>query len=83
MLGEIIAVEAAHGQPLARLKIPRLMLPELAGGALLSAAARVSLLDRTFYNPTAMRVILNDKTHSIMQSMDEIRKQIKLKYPNE
>lgn len=185
VLGEIIAVEADHGQPLARLKIPRLMLPELAGGALLdlgiypvsfahlvlgvpskiSASASFTPegvdgqtsaifdypsgaqailtanmiarsqcravisgseglleIDRTFYNPTAMRVILNDEsvteypnvyvghglreqaaefvrciqdkqtesplltldeTQSIMQSMDEIRKQIKLKYPNE
>ncbi len=35
VLGEIISVEADHGQRLAPLRIPRLMLPEFAGGALL------------------------------------------------
>jgi predicted dehydrogenase len=185
VLGEIIAVEADHGQLLATLKIPRLMLPEFAGGALLdlgiypisfahlvlgvpskiSATATFTSdavdgqtsaifdypsgaqailttnmivktpcravisgsegrleIDRTFYSPTTMRVILNDdsvtehpntyvghglreqasefarcvregltesplltlkETHLIMESMDEIRKQIKLKYPHE
>lgn len=34
-LGEIVCVEADHGQRLAPLQIPRLMLPEMAGGALL------------------------------------------------
>ncbi len=34
-IGEIICVEADHGQRLAALQIPRLMLPEFAGGALL------------------------------------------------
>lgn len=34
-IGEIISVEADHGQRLAVLQIPRLMLPEYAGGALL------------------------------------------------
>jgi predicted dehydrogenase len=34
-IGEIISVEADHGQRLAALQIPRLMLPEFAGGALL------------------------------------------------
>lgn len=34
-IGEIISVEADHGQRLAALHIPRLMLPEFAGGALL------------------------------------------------
>lgn len=185
VLGEIIAVEADHGQHLAELKIPRLMLPELVGGALmdlgiypvsfahliLGVPSKISAtasftregvdgqtsaifdyesgaqailtanmiaktscravisgiegrleIDRTFYNPAAMRVILNDdsiteypntykghglreqaaefarcvregltesplltldETHLIMQSMDEIRRQIKLKFPNE
>lgn len=35
VVGEIISVEADHGQRLAPLQIPRLMLPEFAGGALL------------------------------------------------
>jgi predicted dehydrogenase len=35
IIGEIIAVEADHGQALAALQIPRLMQPEFAGGALL------------------------------------------------
>jgi len=35
IIGEIISVEADHGQRLAALQIPRLMLPEFAGGALL------------------------------------------------
>ena len=35
IIGEIISVEADHGQRLADLQIPRLMLPEFAGGALL------------------------------------------------
>lgn len=35
VIGEIISVEADHGQRLAVLQIPRLMLPEFAGGALL------------------------------------------------
>lgn len=34
-IGEIVTVEADHGQQLAARKIPRLMLPEYAGGALL------------------------------------------------
>lgn len=34
-LGEIVTVEADHGQQLLSRKIPRLILPELAGGALL------------------------------------------------
>jgi predicted dehydrogenase len=185
VLGEIIAVEADHGQLLAPLKISRLMFPEFAGGALLDlgiypisfahlilgipskisattsftpegvdgqtsaifdypSGAQAILtatmmaktpcrayisgsegrleIDRTFYRPTTMRVILNndsvteyandyvglglreqavefarcvregqyesplltlDETHLIMESMDEIRRQIKLKYPNE
>lgn len=185
VLGEIVTVEADHGQLLAPLKIPRLMLPELAGGALLDlgiypvsfahlvlgvpskisatasftpegvdgqtsaifdypSGAQAILtanmiaktpcravisgtdgrleIDRTFYNPTAMRVVLNDdsvteypntyvgyglreqaaefarcvregstesplltldETYVIMKSMDEIRKQIKLEYPND
>lgn len=185
ILGEIVAVEADHGQHLASRKIPRLMLPEFGGGALLdlgiypvsfahlvlgppskiSASASLTAegvdgqtsaifdypsgaqailttnmivatpcravisgtearleIDRTFYNPTSMRVIFNDastteypntyvghglreqaiefarcvragltesplltldETHRIMKSMDEIRRQIKLKYPNE
>lgn len=184
-LGEIISVEADHGQRLAVLKIPRLMLPEYAGGALLdlgiypvsfahmvlgapekitaSAAftpegvdsqttaifdyptgAQAVLttnmitktpcravisgtlgrieIDRTFYNPVPMRVVLNDdsvteypneyrghglreqaiefarlvrsgktesalltldETYSIMASMDEIRRQIKLTFPTD
>lgn len=124
-IGEIISVEADHGQRLAALQIPRLMLPEFAGGALLdlgiyplsfahmvlgvpdkitaSAAfttegvdSQTSVIfdydsgaqailtanmiakspcravitgtlgrieiDRTFYNPAAMRVVLNDET---------------------
>ncbi len=124
-IGEIICVEADHGQRLAALQIPRLMLPEFAGGALLdlgiypvsfahmvlgvpdkitaSAAfttegvdSQTSVIfdydsgaqavltanmiakspckavitgtlgrieiDRTFYNPTAMRVVLNDES---------------------
>ena len=35
IIGEVVSVEADHGQRLAVLQIPRLMLPELAGGALL------------------------------------------------
>ena len=34
-IGEIVSIEADHGQRLAALQIPRLMLPEFAGGALL------------------------------------------------
>jgi predicted dehydrogenase len=185
VLGQIIAVEADHGQLLASRKIPRLMLPELGGGALLdlgvypvsfahlvlgvpskimatasftaegvdgqtsaifdySSGAQAILtanmlaitpcravisgtegrleIDRTFYKPAAMRVTLNNEsvieypntyigyglreeaaefalcaqrgllespllthadTFQIMQSMDEIRRQIKLTYPNE
>lgn len=184
-LGEIISVEADHGQRLAALQIPRLMLPEFAGGALLdlgiypisfaymvlgspskitaSAAftpegvdsqttaifdyesgAQAILtanmivkspcravisgtlgrieIDQTFYSPAPMRVVLNDdsvtnypndyqghglreqaiefanlvrsgqkesslltldETYQIMQSMDEIRRLIKLKFPIE
>ncbi len=124
-IGEIISVEADHGQRLAALQIPRLMLPEFAGGALLdlgiypvsfahmvlgvpdkitaSAAfttegvdSQTSVIfdydsgaqailtanmiakspcravisgtlgrieiDRTFYNPAAMHVVLNDES---------------------
>lgn len=184
-LGEIISVEADHGQRLAALRIPRLMLPEFAGGALLdlgiypvsfahmvlgvpskiiaSAAftsdgvdsqtsaifdyesgAQAVLtanmitntpcravisgtlgrieIDRTFYSPTPMRMILNDdsvtnypneyighglreqadefaklvhsgkkessllnldETYQVMQSLDEIRQLINLKFPIE
>ncbi len=35
VIGEVISVEADHGQQLAVRQIPRLMLPEFAGGALL------------------------------------------------
>lgn len=185
VIGEIISVEADHGQRLAALQIPRLMLPEFAGGALLdlgiypvsfahmvlgtperitaSAAftpegvdsqttaifdypsgAQAILtsnmiamtprravisgrlgrieIDRTFFNPAPMRVVLNDdsvteypneyqghglreqaiefahlvraglkesplltldESFHIMQSMDEIRALIGLKYPQE
>lgn len=185
ILGEIICVEADHGQRLAALQIPRLMLPEFAGGALLdlgiypvsfahmvlgvpskitaSAAftpegvdsqttaifdyesgAQAILtsnmiakspcravingtlgrieIDRTFYSPAPMRMVLNDdsvtdfpndyqghglreqaiefanivrggqkesslltldETYQIMQSMDEIRRSIKLTFPIE
>jgi len=125
VIGEIISVEADHGQRLAALQIPRLMLPEFAGGALLdlgiypvsfahmvlgvpdkitaSAAftpegvdSQTSVIfdydsgaqailtanmiakspceaiingtlgrieiDRTFYGPTSMRVVLNDES---------------------
>ncbi len=184
-LGEIISVEADHGQRLAPLQIPRLMLPELAGGALLdlgiypisfahmilgvpekitasstftvegvdaqtsaifdyASGAQAILttnmitqtpcravisgtlgrleIDSVFYNPAPMRLILNDgsiteypntyeshglreeaiefaelvrtsklessiltlsETYEIMQSLDEIRKQVKLTYPFE
>lgn len=184
-LGEIISVEADHGQRLAVLQIPRLMLPEFAGGALLdlgiypisfaymvlgtptkitaSAALTPEGVDsqttaifdyesgaqaiittnmianspcravingtlgrieinQTFYSPAAVRVVLNDdsvtdyqneyqghglreqaiefahlvrggkkesslltldETYRIMQSMDEIRRLIKLKFPIE
>lgn len=124
-IGGIISVEADHGQRLAALQIPRLMLPEFAGGALLdlgiypvsfahmvlgvpdkitaSAAfttegvdSQTSVIfdydsgaqailtanmiakspcravingtlgrieiDRTFYNPAAIRVVLNDES---------------------
>lgn len=37
-IGQVISVEADHGQRLAALQIPRLMLPEFAGGALLDLA---------------------------------------------
>ena len=185
VLGEIISVEADHGQRLAPLQVPRLMLPEFAGGALLdlgiypvsfahmilgvpesitasstftaegvdaqtsaifnySSGAQAILtanmitttpcravvsgtlgrieIDRTFYRPTSMRVVLNDETiseypnnyqgggwreqafefaqlvraskmesslmtldqtYEIMQSLDEIRSQVKLTYPFE
>jgi len=185
VIGEVISVEADHGQRLAALQIPRLMLPEFAGGALLdlgvypisfahmvlgapekitaSAAftsegvdsqttaifdypsgAQAILtanmitqtpcravisgtlgrieIDRTFYSPAPMRVVLNDdsvtdypntykghglreqaaefanvvrkretesslltldETYQIMQSMDEIRRLIKFKFPFE
>lgn len=184
-IGEIVSVEADHGQRLAALQIPRLMLPEFAGGALLdlgiypvsfahmvlgvpnkitasaafthegvdsqttaifdyNSGAQAILttnmiakspcravisgtlgrieIDRTFYNPAPMQVVLNDdsvtdypneyqghglreqaiefanlvrteKTESsqldldetlrIMESMDEIRRLIKLKFPFE
>lgn len=124
-VGEIISVEADHGQRLAALQIPRLMLPEFAGGALLdlgiypvsfahmvlgvpekitasasfttegvdsqtsvifdyNSGAQAILtanmiakspcravitgtlgrveIDRTFYNPAPVRVVLNDET---------------------
>ncbi len=184
-LGEIYSVEADHGQRLAVKNIPRLALPEYAGGALLdlgvypisfahlvlgvpakitasssftkegvdssttaifdySSGAQAILhsnmvvatpctavisgslgrleIDRTFYNPASMRVTLDDgsvkeyardyvghglreqaiefarivragliespylthaETLSIMKSMDEIRRQVKLVYPFE
>jgi predicted dehydrogenase len=184
-IGKVVSVEADHGQRLAPLQIPRLMLPEFAGGALLDLAIYpVSLahmvlgppekitasasftpegvdgqttaifdyasgaqailtanmivetpcravisgtsgrieIDGTFYRPTTMRVVLNDgsitefpneyqggglreqaiefaslvrtgKTESpqlnldetlrIMETMDEIRALIKLKFPFE
>ena len=184
-IGEVISVEADHGQRLAPLQIPRLMLPEFAGGALLdlgiypvsfahmvlgvpskiSASAIFTAegvdaqtsaifdypsgaqailtanmitqtpcravisgtlgrieIDRTFYNPAPMRVILNDEsiaeypneysghglreqavefahlvragllessilgweqTYQVMQSLDEIRRIIKLTFPIE
>ena len=125
IIGEIIAVEADHGQRLAALRIPRLMQPEFAGGALLDlgiypvsfahmvlgAPAKITAsaaftaegvdsqtsvifeygsgaqailtanmiaqspcravisgtlgrieIDRTFYKPTAMRVVQNDES---------------------
>jgi predicted dehydrogenase len=37
-IGRVVSVEADHGQRLAPLQIPRLMLPEFAGGALLDLA---------------------------------------------
>jgi len=185
VIGEVISVEADHGQRLAPLQIPRLMLPEFAGGAVLdlavypisfahmvlgvpekitasaaftsegvdsqttaifdySSGAQAILtanmitvtpcravisgtlgrieIDRTFYRPAPMRVVLNDdsvteypndyqgggwreqaiefanvvrtgrtesslltldETYQIMQSMDEIRRLIKLKFPIE
>ena len=185
VIGEVISVEADHGQRLAPLQIPRLMLPEFAGGALLDlgiypvsfahmvlgAPSKISAsaaftpegvdsqtsvifdypsgaqailtanmitstpcravisgtlgrieIDRTFYNPTSVRVISNDEsvteypndyeghglreqaiefadlvrggltessilsleeTYQVMQSMDEIRRLIKLKFPIE
>jgi len=185
IIGRVISVEADHGQRLAALQIPRLMLPEFAGGALLDLAIYpISLahmvlgppdkitaaaaftpegvdgqttaifgyasgaqailtanmvattpcravingtagrieIDSTFYRPTTMRVILNDvscteypndylgggwreqaiefanivraakiesshmrldDTLRIMESMDEIRRLIKLKFPFE
>lgn len=185
LLGDIHLVQADHGQRLAPLKIPRLELRELAGGALLDLAVYpISLahlvlgvpttitasasftesgvdgqcsaifdygsgaqavltanmivttpcaatingslgrveVDRAFYSPTSMRVILNDgtateypsdyqghglreqarefarvvraglvesphlrhdETLEIMQSMDEVRRQINLTYPFE
>lgn len=185
VLGEIISVEADHGQRLAPLQIPRLMLPELAGGALLdlgiypisfahmvlgvpekitasstftaegvdaqtsaifnyASGAQAILtanmitstpcravisgtlgrleIDSVFYRPTPMRLVLNDgtitdypngyeglghreeaiefaqlvrsskmessiltlnQTYEIMQSLDEIRSQVKLSYPFE
>lgn len=185
LIGRVISVEADHGQRLAVLQIPRLMLPEFAGGALLDLAVYpISLahmvlgsperiaataaltpegvdsqttaifdyasgaqailtanmiaitpcravinatagrieIDTTFYRPTTMRVILNDgsvteypndypgggwreqavefanvvragkiessqmrldDTLQIMESMDEIRRLIKLKFPFE
>lgn len=185
LLGDIHLVQADHGQRLAPLKIPRLELPELAGGALLDLAvypislahlvlgapAKVTAsasftalgvdgqtsaifdyasgaqavltanmlvttpcaatingslgrieIDRNFYSPTSMRMILNDgtvtqypsdyqggglreearefarvvraglmespylthhETLEIMQSMDEVRRQINLTYPFE
>ena len=185
VLGEIISVEADHGQRLAPLQIPRLMLPEFAGGALLDLGiypislahmflgvpdsitassiftaegvdAQTSAIfnyasgaqaivtsnmvthtpcravvsgtlgrleiDSIFYRPAPMRLILNDgsvteypnlyegvghreeaiefaklvtasqlesplltlsQTYEIMQSLDEIRSQIKLTYPFE
>jgi predicted dehydrogenase len=185
LLGEIHLLQADHGQRLAPLEIPRLMQPELAGGALLDLAVYpISLahlvlgvplkitasasfidtgvdgqtsaifdypsgaqavltanmmvtspcaatingslgrieIDRTFYNPTNIRVILNDgtiteypskyvghglreqaqefarvvragliespylthaETLQIMKSMDEVRRQINLRYPFE
>lgn len=184
-VGEVISVEADHGQRLAPLQIPRLMLPEFAGGALLDlgiypvsfahmvlgAPSKISAsaaftpegvdsqtsaifdypsgaqaivtanmitktpcravisgtlgrieIDRTFYNPAPMRIVLNDdsvtefsntyeghglreqaiefanlvrggvlessilsweETYQIMQSMDEIRRLIKLTFPIE
>ncbi len=185
VLGELVSVEADHGQRLAVLQIPRLMLPELAGGALLdlgiypvslahmflgvpdsitasstftpegvdaqttaifnyASGAQAILtanmiastpcravingtlgrleIDSIFYFPTSMRVLLNDgatteypntyqgkglreeaiefaelvrssrlesdqltwdQTYEIMQSLDEIRRQVKLVYPFE
>ena len=38
LIGRVISVQADHGQRLAALQIPRLMLPEFAGGALLDLA---------------------------------------------
>lgn len=185
VLGEIICVEADHGQRLAPLQIPRLMLPEFAGGALLdlgiypisfahmflgvpdsitasstftpegvdaqtsaifayASGAQAILtanmitetpcravvsgtlgrleIDSVFYNPAPMRLVLNDgsiteypntyeghglreeaiefaqlvrsskmesslltlnQTYEIMQSLDEIRSQVKLTFPFE
>lgn len=185
IIGEIISVEADHGQRLAAFQIPRQTLPEFAGGALLdlgiypvsfahmvlgvpekitaSAAfteegvdAQTSVIfdyatgaqavlttnmiaktpcravisgtlgrieiDAVFYSPALMRVVLNDgsitqypnkyeghglreeavefahlvqtgklesprltlsETYEIMQSLDEIRRLIKLKFPFE
>lgn len=185
VIGQVVTVEADHGQRLAPLQIPRLMLPEFAGGAVLDLAiypvsfahmvlgvpqkitasaaftpegvdsqttaifdyasgAQAILsanmdvitpcravisgtlgrieIDRTFYRPTNVRVVLNDdsvveypnqyqgggwreqaaefanlvragekespnlklsETLQIMESMDEIRRLIKLKFPFE
>lgn len=185
VIGQVISVEADHGQRLAALQIPRLMLPEFAGGALLDLAiypvsfahmvlgppAKITAtaaftsegvdsqttaifdyasgaqgistanmivttpcravisgtagrieIDGTFYKPADMRVVLNDdsvtqypnqylgvglreqaiefanlvragktesshmtldETLNIMESMDEIRRLIKLKFPFE
>lgn len=38
VIGEVISLEADHGQRLAPMQIPRLMLPEFAGGAALDLA---------------------------------------------
>jgi predicted dehydrogenase len=125
IIGQVISVEADHGQRLAARQIPRMMLPELAGGALLDlgiypvsfahmvlgAPAKITAsaaftsegvdsqtsvifdydsgaqailtanmiaqspcravisgtlgrieIDRTFYNPAPMRVVLNDSS---------------------